>query len=73
MTRQAYSPAEVAEMIGRSEWTVRKHLREGWIAGTVHRGKWFVPASEVARLTGNGVGGGAGNLATPNSTKESAA
>lgn len=50
MTRQAYSPAEVAEMIGRSEWTVRKHLREGWIAGTVHRGKWFVPASEVEKL-----------------------
>lgn len=73
MTRQAYSPAEVAEMIGRSEWTVRKHLREGWIAGTVHRGKWFVPASEVARLTGNGVERGVEIPAPSKTTAESAA
>ncbi len=60
--RIAYSPAEVAERIGRHRKTVIGWIHDKTLAARQVKGKWLVPAVEVDRLLGIGVESGVGQI-----------
>lgn len=51
MTRKYYSVAEVAELMGYSQWSIRKFCRQGLLRSMKRPGaknaKLFIPASAV--------------------------
>ena len=59
-TKQAYSVKEVAQLLGRSEWTVRRWVRQGTIEGAHvadnDKSPIVIPRWEVERLLSAGVG-----------------
>jgi excisionase family DNA binding protein len=54
--KQFYTTAEVAEIVGRSEYTVREYCRKGQIqAEKAPNGRgWLVPHAELERLRNYG-------------------
>jgi hypothetical protein len=59
--KRAYTPAEVAKLIGRAEYTVREWCRQGRIraskraCGRGNSREWTIPAEEVTRLQNEGL------------------
>src|SRR4051812_6888730 len=51
--RLAFAPAEVAEMLGLHERTVREYCARGEIRATKAGDRWLIPRAEVARLAGD--------------------
>lgn len=51
--RVAYTPAEFAELIGARIKTVRKHIANGELRAEKLGNRFYIPASEVARLFGD--------------------
>jgi len=57
--KESYTTQEVAERVGRSEWTVRQWANKGKVqAKKVHgrgrQGEWRIPHDELARLQNEG-------------------
>lgn len=55
--KEVYAPSEVAEMIGRSEYTVREWCRKGQVqAVKAPNGRsWLIPHAELTRLRNHGL------------------
>jgi excisionase family DNA binding protein len=51
--RVAYTPAEFAEAIGARVKTVRQHIANGEIRAEKLGNRFYIPASEVARIFGD--------------------
>jgi predicted transcriptional regulator len=60
VVKEAYTTEEVAERLGRSEWTVRQWCNHGQVTGAkkVHgrgrQGEWRIPHEELVRLQNEG-------------------
>ncbi len=58
-TKEAYTVEDVAQRVGRVEWTVRQWCNKGQVAARKVRGKgrtgeWRISPDEVARLQAEG-------------------
>jgi hypothetical protein len=67
VVKECYTTEEVAERLGRSEWTVRQWCNKGQVRGARkvrskgRTGEWRIPHDELVRLQNEGplpVGGG---------------
>lgn len=52
LKRRAYSPKEVAEVLGLSEWTVRNLINKGEIPAIKFGRNWRVPINALDELLG---------------------
>lgn len=50
LRKQTYTPAEVAEILGKSIEMIRRYLRNGEIKGTKLGRSWVVSKAEVERF-----------------------